>query len=274
MDTLLYITIFFFGLFFGSFANVVILRLHEEEKGILSGKSYCPKCKHNLGFWDLFPVFSWVFLGGKCRYCKNPISWQYPLVELLMGLLWVFLIYFSGITFESLFQNTENIIQFFYLLLFGFFFLVMFVADLRFYEVFRYITIPLLIITTLMLPFGFTPDWQSALLGVVILAGFFILQILISRYIITSRGDWVGEGDIDFAVLMGLILGWKVGLISLFLAYFIGAIAGVSLMVVKGKDAQQIPFGPFLLLSLLICMFWGQDILDFYVEGVLGFESS
>lgn len=270
-NILFFSLVFILGIFWGSFANVVILRLHNEEKGIITGKSHCPKCKHHLSFWDLFPVFSWICLQGKCRYCKTPISWQYPLVEFSMGMLWVFLLIMNNIGFENFLITGEKTLEGIFWIFFGFFFLVLFVADLRWMEVFRYISIPtiVLVIAGVFYFEGIFPTPLDAFYGALIPTGFFGLQIVLSRYIFTSRGDWVGEGDIDLGIIMGLLLGWKVMLLALALSYLLGSIIGVFVLKTKGADTH-IAFGPFLLISLLLTLFWGEEMLLWYL-GLIGF---
>ncbi|MEI7510976.1 MAG: prepilin peptidase [Candidatus Peregrinibacteria bacterium] len=259
--------LFGLGLFFGSFANVVVLRLHAEQNGIFGGRSECPKCKHLLGFWDLVPLFSWIFLLGKCRYCKNPISWRYPFGEAIMGILWVFLFFFSGISLESILSGVDMARAGYFLLL-GFFVHILFFADLYFSEVHRYVSVPAIAVALLFLPFSFTPTLSHALLGALIPIAFFGTQILLSRFVFTSRGDWVGEGDLDLGILMGLVLGWKGVMIALFLSYLLGSFVGVAVMIKKGRG-EQVPFGPFLLIAMIITLFWGQYIADWY-WGILG----
>ncbi len=266
-NLLFFIFLFGIGLFFGSFANVVVLRLHSEQDGILGGRSQCPKCKHLLGFWDLVPLFSWIFLRGKCRYCSDCISWHYPLGEITMGALWVFLFFVSGISLESLLSGAD-VAKASYFLLLGFFSHILFFSDLFSTEVHRVISIPAIGIALLFLIFPFTPSWKDAFLGALIPTVFFGSQILLSRFIFTSRGDWVGEGDIDFGIIMGLVLGWKGVIIALFLAYFLGSCIGVFVMIQKGRGAQ-VPFGPFLLISMFLALFWGNTIINWYL-GLLG----
>ncbi len=271
MENLFFYTLlFFFGLFWGSFSNVVIFRLHTEEKGILFGKSHCQNCQHELKFWDLFPVFSWVFLGGKCRYCGDKISGQYPLVEFAMGALWVALFWMNGIGIENFLVTGDKALEGIFWMIFGFFWIVMFVADVRWMEVFRYISIPTIVLLSagvFFLPEKF-PEISDAAWGVAIPTVFFGTQYILSKYIFTSRGIWIGEGDFDFGVMIGLLLGWKLAIVALALAYFGGAFVGVAVMRIKGQDAK-IAFGPFLLSALLITYFWGEGIMNWYL-GLIG----
>ncbi len=113
--------IFIFGLILGSFLNCLLWRMYKGE-GFVSGSSYCPSCRHDLSFWDLFPLFSFLFLKGKCRYCKSKISYQYPLVELAVGALFLFVYLQTGITIEM-----------FFLWIIMFLFVAIFVYDFKYY---------------------------------------------------------------------------------------------------------------------------------------------
>lgn len=194
------IFIFVFGLCIGSFLNCAIYRLEENKK--ITGRSFCPNCRHNLSWQDLFPVLSFIFLRGKCRYCKKKISWQYPLVELFTGILFV-LIFNQSAIFNSL-----------YLLVISCFLIIIFIFDLKHYIIPDKILFPAIIIAVIYnLIF-----WQNIinnLLAAVIACGFFLIIFLI------SKGKWMGFGDVKLAFLMGLFLGVSNVLAALFLAFFL-----------------------------------------------------
>jgi len=256
------LSLFFYfslGLFFGSFGNVVIMRLHSEEKGILKGRSHCAKCNHPLSAWDLIPLFSWIFLRGKCRYCRKPISFQYPLVELIMGAM--FLAAYSA----SVNLGFQNPFYLTWLLIIFFAFTLLFIYDLLYMELPDEISLPAMVILFGFNFFVFTPTWQDALIGAAIPVGFFGIQYLI------SKGKWIGEGDFRLGILMGLILGWKLTIVALFLGYILGAIVGIYVLVSKSKKmSSQLPFGPFLILGTMITLFLGNNIWSWYL-GFLGF---
>ena len=130
MDVFLF---FITGLFFGSFANVVSLRLHSKKPGIMTGKSECPKCGHILSFWENIPLFSWIVLRGRCRTCQKSISWQYPAVELFFGLL------FAGTAF---FVGREDVFLIGFDLVLIFALGTLAVSDLRFFEIPDEVSLP------------------------------------------------------------------------------------------------------------------------------------
>ena len=231
------IIIFLFGLALGSFLNCVIYRL-EHNQSFLRGRSYCPYCQHQLDLRDLIPVLSFLILRGKCRYCQQKISWQYPLVEIFTGLIFLLIINYQ-----------LSIINF----IIAPFLIIIFIYDLKHYIIPDKIIYPAILIAAI---FNFT-NWLSALGA----AAFFLIIVLV------SRGKWMGVGDIKLGFLMGLLLDWPSVLIALFLAFMTGAIIGIGL-IVSGKKSlkSEVPFGPFLIGGTFIAMFWGQQIINWYLN--------
>jgi prepilin signal peptidase PulO-like enzyme (type II secretory pathway) len=243
---------FLFGLCIGSFLNCVIYRL--EQKKNLKGRSFCPHCKHILSWNDLFPVFSFLFLKGKCRYCKKPISAQYPLVELATGLIFVLILN----QFQIL--NIVNLIFLFYI---SSALIIIFVYDLKHYLIPDKILLPAVIIALI---YNLVPpyNWQHInynFLAALIASGFFLIIFLI------SKGKWMGFGDVKLAVLMGLLLSIPNIFVALFLAFFFGAIIGVILMVFEKKSLKsEIPFGPFLITGTFVAMLYANQIIQWYLN--------
>jgi len=270
--------IFVFGLFIGSFLNCVIYRMEMRDKGgitsfaqgrprrkafgFLRGRSFCPNCKHTLSWIDLIPIFSFLFLKGKCRHCGKRISWQYPLVEIATGLL--FLLIFN---FQSVPQTSPRV-YFYYWVLISCFLIIIFVYDLKHYIIPDKIIFPAIAIAVLyrlfeILNFGY---WD--LIGIInpLVAGmggamFFLIIVLV------SRESWMGMGDVKLAILMGLLLGFPNILVSLFFAFLIGAIIGIGLIILKKKTLKsEVPFGPFLILGAYIALFFGDKIVNWYLN--------
>ena len=272
------IFIFIFGLLIGSFLNTVIYRLKTGES-ILFLRSHCPFCKHTLGFFDLIPIFSFVFLGGRCRYCKKKISWQYPLVELATGILFVLFSYqiielssYAAIEQLSFWSIGSLVLQLFFVSIL----IVIFVYDLKHSiipdkVVWLGITVFLIfngLAVLVQLLFvskpGFISSFLGGLLAAALAGGFFLILVLVSRQ------KWMGWGDVKLGILIGLILGWPNILVALFLAFVSGALVGGALVLAKKKTLKsQIPFGPFLSGSTIIAMLVGEKILDWYL-GLLG----
>ncbi|MSU60548.1 MAG: prepilin peptidase [Candidatus Staskawiczbacteria bacterium] len=272
------ILVLLFGLIIGSFLNVVILRLEKSEK--LGGRSYCPHCKHSLMWMDLIPVFSFLFLRAKCRYCSQEISWQYPLVEVVTGLIFLLVFNFSGLAWNDPPDDFLKLIFWFYI---ASVLIVIFVYDLKHYLIPDKILFPAIIIAFLCRileffyveildeykpfsqilrsfgEFGSLPPLAYYLLATIIASGFFLCIYMV------SKGKWMGFGDVKLAILLGLILGFPNILAGLFLAFFSGAIIGVALMLIDKKGLKsELPFAPFLILGTFLAMFWGQQLINWY----------
>jgi len=258
---LIYLFIFVFGLICGSFLNCVIYRLalpsfSLKNLGGLKGRSYCPHCKHILNWRDLIPIFSFLILKGKCRYCSQKISWQYPLVELATGILFVLVIHYTFSNF---------LFSIFYFLI-SCFLIIIFVYDLKHYIIPDKVIYPAIGIAFFYRLFEICLSAEALAkaenLGFGILPSLFFLAI-----IIFSREKWLGFGDFKLAILMGLFLGWPKILVALFLAFFIGAIIGIELIILGKKTLKsEIPFGPFLVSGTFLAMFFGQKLIDTYLN--------
>lgn len=263
------------GLCFGSFVNALIYRLHWQEThskatkaenkkySIAKGRSICPNCKHELTAKDLVPIFSWLYLRGRCKYCAKPISWQYPLVEAATAALFVT----SYVLWPQDLSLAENIVGFATWILC----LVGFVA-LTVYDI-KYMILPNKIIFILIMAAIASILLKSliisaiepitvAMWGAVIGGGLFYLLFQI------SGGAWIGGGDVKLGFLIGLLVGGPVpALLVLFLASLLGTLYSVPLMLArKVKARSRIPFGPFLIISAIIVQLFGNGIVDWYTE--------
>ena len=260
---------FVLGLCVGSFLNCAIYRIESQKS--LKGRSFCPHCKHTLHWWDLFPVFSFLFLQGKCLYCKAKISWQYPAVEIATGLVFL-LIFLTQSTSTSggpvwgvgpaLVWNYINLAFLFYIFSA---LIVIFIYDLKHYIIPDKVLFPAIIISLIFnfrfLIFGEFSSFIYAIIAAAIASGFFLAIFLV------STGKAMGFGDVKLAVLMGLLLGLPNILAALFLAFFFGAIIGVTLMIFKKKNFKsEIPFGPFLIAGTFIAIFYGNQIIQWYTN--------
>lgn len=241
---MLYSLTFILGLCIGSFLNVVICRL-KTNKSILFNRSYCPKCRAVLKWYDLIPVLSFLIQKKKCRYCHKEISWQYLLVELATGLLFVLTFSFGFSLFNSIY----------YFIIISFL-IIIFVYDLKHYIIPDRIIFPAIVITLIYFLFFSFDLLANYILAAFLAGGFFLSLVLV------SRGKWMGLGDVKLAFLMGLIFGWPNILLALFLSFFSGSIIGLGLIIVGRKGLKsQIPFGPFLAGSTIIALFYGDWII-------------
>ena len=266
-NVFLIIFIFFFGTIIGSFLNCIIWRLYAK-KSFVKGKSLCSNCQHPLRWFDLIPLFSFLFLQGRCRYCKRPISWQYPLVEFSTGLLFLtpFLIippFFSDLfLFETLhyFFITSVLI-------------IIFVYDLKHFLIPDKILLPAIFISffyyllrSIYLFFFYKNPTALLNFSYALLSGTLFSLFFLCLYLISS-GKWIGLGDVKLGFFLGLILGWPKIIPSLFITYLIGGIIGIGLIVFKKKKPKsEIPFAPFLITGFFIAFFFGQDLIRWYLN--------
>ncbi len=282
--------IFTLGLVIGSFLNVVIFRLDSEEK-IVNDRSKCLHCGHILAWYDLAPILSFVFLKGKCRYCKRAISIQYPLIEMATGVLFVLIYNFSVQKIQIL--DWQFFIFVFYFLFIASVLIVIFAYDLKHYIIPDKV-IYLAIIVSLMFDlfgdfvkngnfyfslisggqgiFNFqflmyniqNSQFFNYLFAAFLAGGFFLAIVLL------TRGNGMGGGDVKLGFLMGLILGWPAVLTAIFSSFIFGSIIGLYLIAVgKKKMKSMIPFGPFLVLGTFLSLFWGEEIVKWYFSIII-----
>ncbi len=262
---MLVVILFGYGVIFGSFINALVWRMHGRSIGkkvpsIFHGRSMCPNCKHVLAAKDLVPVVSWLSLHGRCRYCRRPVSAQYPLVELLTGLL--FVIFYLGWPFSL---SGLHLVWFFYGLLYIIFFVALAVYDYKWFLLPDKLVFSLtalassqVVVTTL-----WQRDFQAfiePLFGGALFFGIFwvIYQL--------SSGKWIGGGDVKLAFALGLIVGGPLeAMMVLFAASSLGTLVSVPLIVRQKKGLQQhIPFGPYLLAGCFIVMLYSERITNWY----------
>jgi len=274
------ILIFILGLAVGSFLNVIICRLATGE-AIVRSRSHCPKCRQVLPWQDLAPLFSFCWLRGRCRFCGQKISWQYPLVETATGLLFLLIFNWQWAIINQF--SITNWVNLFFTIYIVCSLVVIFVYDLRHYIIPDKIIFPAIIFSVVFRIFevldfghwnlfgiwdlGFGP-WRQFFVyfvSAIAAAAFFAAIVL------ATRGKGMGLGDVKLALLMGLVLGWPDILMALFLAFFFGALVGIFLIIVGRKQLKSaIPFGPFLVVATAIVMFFGQQTIDWCFK-FLGF---
>lgn len=267
------ISFFVLGSVIGSFIYAAVFRLqHNISIRKKEDRSKCPNCNHILGPLDLVPIFSYIFLKGKCRYCKQNISFEYPLFEIIMGIVFVLsglaltqTIDFSNFTLLSYFDILKIILL--YLYIFTSVTILMFFAlsDYKYKIIPNVVIIPCIFILTyfyLILFFvlyfvgngNYIDAFSHILSGIG--AGLFFLAI-----IIITQGKGMGGGDFKMAIFLGLLLGFPGIVVSLYVSFFLGAVVGVILLINKRKTLKQsIPFGPYLSLGALTFLLYG-DIL-------------
>jgi len=246
------ILLFILGLSFGSFLNAFEWRI-KNRVSLLKGRSICPHCNREIRWYDNIPLISFFLLKRKCRNCKKNISWQYPVVELWMGIVFV------ALWFVHLHDNTSV-----YLLvrdLFAVWILTfIFMYDLKYLEVVDFAVLPAVPVVFVLALFARALSWENMLIGMALGMGFFLLQYVV------SKGKWIGGGDIRIGLLMGVILGWKLLIMALWVAYIIGAIVAVGLLITKKKGMKsEVPMGTFLTVATLVTMIVGDQLIGWYI---------
>ncbi|MEK9209380.1 MAG: prepilin peptidase [Patescibacteria group bacterium] len=249
------IVVFVFGLIVGSFLNVVVLRLNTGEP-IIRSRSKCFSCGHKLAVLDLIPLFSFLVQKGKCRYCQSKISFQYPLVELITGIVFLFVV--LKITNYSLFiTNYSLLLAIGYWLAVFSFLIAISVYDLHhqiIQDKFVYPFIGLALIPVVLAEKALF----SHLLSGLSFFGFFALLWLV------SRGKWIGFGDAKLALGLGFLLGPWNSLAAFLFSFWLGGLVGIFLMAFKKKKFNlktQIPFGPFLVAGAFLSFLIGDKFI-------------
>ncbi len=265
---ILYAVIFLYGIVIGSFLNVCILRVPLKES-IAKERSHCMNCGYQLKWYDLIPLFSYLFLGGKCRKCKAHISLQYPIVEGLNGVLYVLIFLINGWSIDSVIYCllTSALI-------------VLSVIDFRTYEIPVGINWVILTLGLVRLIYHMVTDYMAngAIrigdymeygIGLVAVSGFLLIVNLICNLLI--KKDGMGGGDIKLMGAAGLLLGWKLIILAFMLGCIIGSVIHIIRMKISKED-HVLAFGPYLAAGIFIAALWGEKILSWYL-GMYNFKS-
>lgn len=240
--------IFLYGIIFGSFLNVCVYRI-PNNKSFVTTRSHCPSCEHKLAWYDLIPLFSFIFLKGKCRYCKEKISVNYPLVELLNGVIWVSLFYYLDLN--------------------------------SFFIVCCFIFSALIVLSFIDIKHKIVPDKINLfifVMGLYILyldnanislhiIGIFIASVPLLIIAVTTNG--FGGGDIKLFAAIGFFLGWKLTLVAFILTLIIASIYSIAVLILKkGNKKTRIPLVPFISLSTYLAFFYGNSIISWYISTI------
>jgi leader peptidase (prepilin peptidase)/N-methyltransferase len=275
------------GLLVGSFLNVVIYRLPKmmerdwrqqcveflgddnikddakkntgpEKFNLVTPNSTCPSCGHKIKPWENIPVISYLFLRGKCSACKTHISLRYPIIELVTGLLSAIAIYTFG-------PNTTGLAC----LIFTWCLVALTMIDFDTQLLPDSITLPLLWIGLIANSFGLFTSLDSALWGAI--GGYLSLFSVYWLFKILTGKEGMGFGDFKLLGALGAWLGWQMLLQIIMLSAFAGAIIGISMIVIRGRDKNiPIPFGPYLAIAGWIALMWGHDINQIYLNYAFG----
>ncbi|MGE5396665.1 MAG: prepilin peptidase [Chitinophagales bacterium] len=238
--------VFVLGLIIGSFANVIIARVPVGESIVFPG-SHCPACGHSLKAMDLIPCLSYVALGGHCRYCGGGISLRYPAVELLNGIIFGLCYLVFGFTWHTLLGMILSTLA-----------IVIFFIDLDHKIIPNKVVLAGLILLLPVLFLDPAKGIADSLIGMAVLGGLFFILCMFGG---------MGGGDVKLGALLGLVLGWKSGLVCIFIASLVGFLVGMALRM-KGKfeRKEQIAFGPFLAIGAMSSFLYGQKLIDWYMS--------
>ncbi|MEC1759139.1 prepilin peptidase [Schinkia azotoformans] len=243
--------LFVIGLIFGSFFNLVGLRI-PENLSIVKPRSACPNCNHQLTAVELIPVISFLIQRGKCKNCSSKISPIYPTFELITGILFAFSFYYFGLTTELIVSLTLISML-----------IIIVVSDIKYMLIPDKVLIffaPLFIIERIFIPLD---PWWNPILGAAI--GFGLLLLIA----IVSRGG-MGGGDIKLFAILGLVLGWKLVLLAFFMSTLFGSIFGIiGLLIKKVERGKPMPFGPYIALGTIVTYYWGEILINWYSTNFL-----
>lgn len=248
------IYLFIFGLFIGSFYNVVALRLCKNESIIFPG-SHCVNCNHKLAWYELIPVFSYIALKGKCKRCRIKISIQYPLVELLTGTLFALSYYIYGFSLETISSIILVSVA-----------IIIYITDIKYMVILDEVVIigGILLLIIRFIQGGIELLSMTLVNGAVIMLIFYIVKLLGDR---VFKQESLGWGDVKLAALAGMYLGIKLGIAFLFLGSFLAFPYAVYLSI--RRKVGMVPFGPFLVTSLLV-LFWNYDLALSFINTLIG----
>lgn len=247
------IVVFLFGAIVGSFLNVCISRLPRRESVVFPA-SHCPQCGGAIAWYDNIPILSYILLRGRCRSCRGKISFQYPLVELVNGLLTL-----------SLFRTFGPTPAFLVLFVFCCALVVITFIDLEHQIIPDVISIPGIVVGFLCSFVIPGHSWLNSLIGIIAGGGSLLLVAYGYQWLTGKEG--MGGGDIKLLAMMGAFLGWHSIPFIIFSASLLGSVIGISLMVARGRDAKlAIPFGPFLAFGAILYIFYGNRIITWYLS--------
>ncbi len=251
-NLILYIFTFLYGIVIGSFLNVCIYRMPEKESVVTVG-SHCMSCGHKLKWLDLFPLFSWLFLRGHCRYCGAKISAQYPLVEAANGLIYILIFSICGWNADSVLWCLMSSVL-----------LVIAMIDLR-TMMFPSVLDGIILVIGVIHLILHKEQWLYYLAGFFFSGIFLLLCAVLFKKLTGKKG--LGYGDIELMTCAGLCLGWGHVLLALIIGCLIGiVIQGIVMMAgKKGKD-ERFPTTPYFALGIYIVLLWGDTLLNWYMQ--------
>jgi len=288
MQAVIFIYLFIFGAFTGSFLNLISDRLPAGRK-VIFGRSICDFCKKKLKVKNLIPIFSFLFQKGRCSFCQKKLSFYYPLSEFLTGIAFMLAGHLSRFSYEI---NPDNTFLLFYYIIVFSFFMVMILTDMKFCLILDSVIIPAIIFVFLSsVSFRFLDlseiytNLKNDSFGVYLLrtdfftsrvimslksfgyvvAGAILIALFFQFLIFITKGRGMGDADVKLGFLIGLVNGFPMAFMAVFMGYILGAVYSVFLMLMKKKTMKDaIPFGPFLILGSVLVLLFGNQIWIWY----------
>ena len=245
LTTFAYIIITLLGICIGSFCNVLIYRIPKHEEFVKTS-SHCMTCGHKLAWYDNIPLFSWITLGGKCRYCKVKLSAQYPIIEAFNGLLWFIVFFVKGFSLEALLLALMTTAL-----------LALSVIDWRTFEIENGFHIFFIALAIIQIATDYA-NWKEYFIG------FFVVSIPLAIIFFASQGAALGGGDVKLMAACGLLIGWK----NIVMAMMFGCVLGAAIHVFRMKffnAGRKLAMGPYLSMGIFIASLWGAQILTWYL---------
>lgn len=249
MEIIMYLIIFLYGAVIGSFLNVCIYRIPNKEN-IVSKRSHCMSCGNVLKWYELVPIMSYLMQKGACRHCKQKIAMQYPLVEVVNAIIYVWIFVRNGFTFESiLYCLCASAL------------VVISVIDWKTFEIPLGCNMFILCLGILKVVSDLA-HWNEYVIG------FFIVSSFLYVFFLFTKGKGIGGGDIKLMAAAGLLLGYQGIVLSLALGCILGSVIHITRMKVT-KKGRVLAFGPYLSMGILITMLYGEDIITWYIRTIL-----
>lgn len=243
---LAFIIIFLYGIVVGSFLNVCILRI-PEGKSIVTERSHCMTCGYRLKWYDMIPVFSYLFLRGRCRQCGEKISVQYPVIEAVNGILWMISFACFGFTWDTL------LVCFLVSAL-----LVLSIIDFRTYEIPIGINVFICLLGIIRLVINYENRGEY-------ISGLFVISVPLFIIFLISGGRAIGGGDVKLMAVAGLFLGWKMIIPAFMLGCLYGSVIHIIRMKLQG-EGKVLAMGPYLSMGILTVLMFGDRIIEWYVS--------
>ena len=252
-----YFAAFVLGCIWGSFSNVCIYRLPNDQS-VVKGRSFCTSCKEQIKWYDNIPFLSFIFLKGKCRKCGNKISSQYFLVEFISAISFIIIYHLYGITITTLL-----------LIILSIFFIIIFFIDLKHFIIPNELTFPLMLIGFVKsfepnLNQTIFPNYINSLIGGVF--GYLIIWLIIFFYKKVRNKEGMGLGDAKLMAVVGFWFGWASIPFTIFISSFVALIFSIPSLIKKNKNmATQIPFGPYIIIGCIIYVSFANQIKHMFL---------